>query len=110
MRKDRSGQLRDTFFPPRPLTQAQTHRILTKHCRTMRPKAFIEAGCAVCGRLVPQRFLTPLVKYQGSLALLCRPGAGVTRKERFSSSDPILEIEGPVLASGCSAICVDCET
>ncbi|KAJ6522933.1 hypothetical protein DFH09DRAFT_938126, partial [Mycena vulgaris] len=110
MRKKSSGRLKDTVFPPRPLTQAQTHRILTKHCRTTRPKAFVEAGCAVCGCLVPQRFLTPLVKYQGSLTLLCRPGAEVTRKERFSLSDPIEEIEGPVLASGCSGICVECET
>ncbi|KAJ7448100.1 hypothetical protein FB451DRAFT_1053952, partial [Mycena latifolia] len=74
----------------------------------MRPKAFVEAGCAVCGCLVPIRFLTKLSDFQGSLAILIRPG--ITRKERFCASDLIQELEGPVLAEGCSHICVDCET
>ncbi|KAJ6540675.1 hypothetical protein B0H19DRAFT_959556, partial [Mycena capillaripes] len=67
-----------------------------------------EAGCAVCGCLVPLKKLTLLEKYEGSLALLIGPG--VTRKERFRPSDPIEELDGPVLAEGCSHICVECET
>ncbi|KAJ7441128.1 hypothetical protein FB451DRAFT_1344033 [Mycena latifolia] len=108
LRKKVTGRLKDTVFPPLPLTRAQTHRILTRHCRTMRPKSFMESGCAVCGQLVARRFLTPLSKYEGSLALLIRPG--VTRQERFKRDDPIRDIEGPVLAEGCTDICVDCET
>ncbi|KAJ7710923.1 hypothetical protein B0H17DRAFT_915076 [Mycena rosella] len=108
LRKKYTGRLKNTVFPPLPLSRRQVHRILTKHCRTMRPKSFVEAGCAVCGRLTPQRFLTPLNKYEGSLALLIR--SGVTRKERFSLDEPIEELDGPVLAFGCNGICVDCET
>ncbi|KAJ7697468.1 hypothetical protein B0H17DRAFT_928468 [Mycena rosella] len=107
LRKKLTGRLRNTFFPPLPKTREQVRRILTKHCRSMRPKAFVEAGCAVCGHLVPLRFLTLLSSYEGSLALLIR--AGVTRKERFSLSEPIEELTGPVLAEGCHHICVDCE-
>ncbi|KAJ7442870.1 hypothetical protein FB451DRAFT_1001872, partial [Mycena latifolia] len=108
LRKKLTGRLKDTVFPPLPLSMAQAHKILTKHCRTMRPKSFVESGCAVCGSLVQRKFLTPLSKYEGSLALLIRKG--VTRKERFSLSNPIEELEGPVLAEGCKNICVDCET
>ncbi|KAJ7152527.1 hypothetical protein C8R46DRAFT_862678, partial [Mycena filopes] len=95
-------------FPPKPLTRNDAHRIIARHCRSTRPSVFVEAGCAVCGSLVPKRMLTSLDAYRGSLALLIRPG--VTRKERFSSSDPIEEVEGPVLADACNSICVDCET
>jgi hypothetical protein len=52
--------------------------------------------------------LTALDEYEGSLRLLIR--SGVTRKERFKSTDPIEDLEGPVLAEGCTHICVDCET
>ncbi|KAJ6628647.1 hypothetical protein B0H10DRAFT_1777949 [Mycena sp. CBHHK59/15] len=98
---------RDTVFPPRLLTEAQTYRVISKHCKTMHPSSFVESGCAVRGCLVARRLLTPLSKFEGSLALLIHPG--VTRKERFSSSDPIEELEGPVLAEGCTSICVNCE-
>ncbi|KAJ7152413.1 hypothetical protein C8R46DRAFT_913087, partial [Mycena filopes] len=103
-----ADRLRDTVFPPKPLTRNDAHRIIARHCRSTRPSVFVEAGCAVCGSLVPKRMLTSLDAYRGSLALLIRPG--VTRKERFSSSDPIEEVEGPVLADACNSICVDCET
>ncbi|KAJ7300452.1 hypothetical protein DFH08DRAFT_919268 [Mycena albidolilacea] len=34
---------------------------------------------------------------------------GVTRKERFTSDDPVSELDGPVLAKGCDQVCIDCE-
>ncbi|KAJ7678212.1 hypothetical protein DFH06DRAFT_916319, partial [Mycena polygramma] len=95
-------------FPPKPLSQMAAHRIISNHCKTVRPSAFVEAGCAVCGCLVPLKNLTLLERYEGTLALLIRPG--VTRKERLRSSDPVEELEGPVLAEGCKHICVECET
>lgn len=51
--------------------------------------------------------MTPLDQFEGSLQHL--NGEGVTRKERFRSSDPIVELPGPVLADGCTRICVECE-
>ncbi|KAJ7635508.1 hypothetical protein DFH06DRAFT_919658, partial [Mycena polygramma] len=95
-------------FPPKPLSVKMAHRIIAAHCKTVSPRNFREAGCAVCGYLTPRTQLTPLNTYEGSLALLIRPG--VTRKERLRASDPIEEIVGPVLAEGCSHICVECET
>ncbi|KAJ7182680.1 hypothetical protein C8R43DRAFT_868304, partial [Mycena crocata] len=103
-----TGRVSGTAFPPKPLSQHHAHRIISNHCRTVSCRNFVEAGCAVCGCLVPNKFLTPLQLYEGDLGLLIR--AGITRKERFSSSDPIEELEGPVLATGCSSICVDCQT
>ncbi|KAJ7114871.1 hypothetical protein C8R44DRAFT_832893 [Mycena epipterygia] len=100
-RKKWTGRLLNPVFPPRPLTTQQTFGILRRHCKTLRPASFVEGGCAVCGSLVARKFLTPL-------ALLIR--AGVTRKERFKPTDRIEELEGPVLAAGCTHICVDCET
>ncbi|KAJ7143088.1 hypothetical protein C8R43DRAFT_860725, partial [Mycena crocata] len=95
-------------FPPRPLTRGDTHRIITSHCKTLSPRNFVESGCAVCGMLTPLKLLTPLTDFQGSLAILIK--SGVTRKERFHEDDPIEEFDGPVLAEGCTSICVDCET
>ncbi|KAJ7848380.1 hypothetical protein B0H14DRAFT_2356817 [Mycena olivaceomarginata] len=107
-RRTRTGRLSDTIFPPKPLTLKAAHRIITVHCKTVSPRAFREGGCAVCGNLIPLSMLTALDKYEGSLRLLIR--SGVTRKERFKSTDPIEDLEGPVLAEGCTHICVDCET
>ncbi|KAJ7119968.1 hypothetical protein C8R43DRAFT_849079, partial [Mycena crocata] len=95
-------------FPPKPLTRRDAHRIITNHCKKLSPRNFVEAGCAVCGMLIPKKLLTPLKDFQGSLAILIRPG--ITRKERFHPDDPIEEFDGPVLAEGCTSICVDCET
>ncbi|KAJ7784235.1 hypothetical protein B0H16DRAFT_1241476, partial [Mycena metata] len=54
-------------FPPKPLSRAAVHHIISRHCKTVRPSSFIEAGCAVCGYLVPLKQLTLLEKYEGSL-------------------------------------------
>ncbi|KAJ7629524.1 hypothetical protein DFH06DRAFT_1006075, partial [Mycena polygramma] len=108
LRQKNTGRLKDTVFPPKPLKSSDAHRIISNHCKTVSPRNFVEAGCAVCGCLVQLKNLTLLDEFDGSLALLVR--SGVTRKERFSLSDPIEELEGPVLAEGCKHICVDCET
>ncbi|KAJ7120557.1 hypothetical protein C8R43DRAFT_900624, partial [Mycena crocata] len=107
-RKKFTGRLRHTRFPPLPLTDKETHSILSRYCDTLRPVNFVEHGCAVCGWLVSRKLLTPLALYKGDLSLLEVPG--VTRKERFTSADPIEDIPGPVLAAGCTRICVECET
>ncbi|KAJ7183733.1 hypothetical protein C8R46DRAFT_884830, partial [Mycena filopes] len=100
--------MRGTEFPPKPLSSSAAHRIVKQHCSTVSPRMFREAGCAVCGCLTPMRSLTLLSQYEGSLGLLIREG--VTRKERFSMSEPVEELEGPILAEGCRHICVGCET
>jgi hypothetical protein len=73
----------------------------------VQPSQFVEAGCAVCGRLTPLAELTPLTELNGSLDHL--RGDSVTRKEIFRSSDPLEELPGPILADGCTHVCVPCE-
>ncbi|KAJ7030581.1 hypothetical protein C8F04DRAFT_902399, partial [Mycena alexandri] len=47
-------------FPPRPLSDREVHKILTRYCETVRPQNFMEKGCAVCGRLTSIKQLSPL--------------------------------------------------
>ncbi|KAJ7137596.1 hypothetical protein C8R43DRAFT_893485, partial [Mycena crocata] len=107
-RKRATGRIPLTSFPPRPLSTKETHGILTRYCKTIDPRNFMEKGCAVCGYLVPIKHLTRLSAFKGDLNLLER--GGVTRKERFHIDDHVEELTGPVLAEGCNHICVDCET
>ncbi|KAJ7731050.1 hypothetical protein B0H16DRAFT_1329517, partial [Mycena metata] len=67
LRKKNTGRLKDTTFPPKPLSQLDAHRIISKHCKTVGPREFREAGCAVCGCLVRLNCLTLLSEYQGNL-------------------------------------------
>ncbi|KAJ7705902.1 hypothetical protein B0H16DRAFT_1345956, partial [Mycena metata] len=60
LRKQYKGTLKRTAFPPRPLSQKEVHRIITRYCVTVKPSQFIEKGCAVCGRLNPLKHLSPL--------------------------------------------------
>ncbi|KAJ7617674.1 hypothetical protein DFH06DRAFT_928157, partial [Mycena polygramma] len=56
-------------FPPRPLSDRELHSIVTRHCRRLSPRNFVEHGCAVCGCLVSRRFLSPLSAFKGDLNL-----------------------------------------
>ncbi|KAJ7781445.1 hypothetical protein B0H16DRAFT_1299532, partial [Mycena metata] len=94
-------------FPPTPLGTTDVHRILTGMAGRFNPEEFVESGCAVCGMLYPQDKLSPLAEYPGELSCLEMPG--VTRKERRHTDEPIEEINGPVLAENCTALCVYCE-
>ncbi|KAJ6531490.1 hypothetical protein DFH09DRAFT_851609, partial [Mycena vulgaris] len=107
-RKKETGQLTGAVFPPRPMSFRQTNRLLTRYCRGMRPNRFLEAGCTVCGSLNPITELSPLNDFRAYMGVL--EVHGVTRKERFSTNDPIEELRGPVLADGCDMVCVYCES
>ncbi|KAJ7784231.1 hypothetical protein B0H16DRAFT_1296331, partial [Mycena metata] len=94
-------------FPPKPACNETLHRILTGSSESVQPNQFLEAGCAVCGRLTPLTELTSLTQFKGSLEHLIMEGA--TRKQRHCASDPIIQLPGPILAEGCRHICVTCE-
>ena len=75
----------------------------------MSPDALEEAGCAVCGQLVPVAQLTRLKAIKNLLHML--HASGVMRLERLLSTQPICEIKGPVfffLDYTCNCICDNC--
>ncbi|KAJ6512499.1 hypothetical protein C8R45DRAFT_813446, partial [Mycena sanguinolenta] len=106
-RRFEQHSLHGARFPPEPLADKDLHRILTNSAKAVQTNHFIESGCAVCGRLTPVSQLTLLSEFRPPLD--CLKVKGVTRQPRHLSAEPITEIEGPVLAEGCDAVCVECE-
>ncbi|KAJ7147193.1 hypothetical protein C8R43DRAFT_1088687 [Mycena crocata] len=100
-------RLKNSVFPPQPPSEDTVHRILTNSSSAFLPEQFEEAGCTVCGRLTRLKELTDLDGFNCDLDHLWLPG--VTRKERFSTDDPIESLSGPILADGCSSICIECK-
>ncbi|KAJ7301295.1 hypothetical protein DFH08DRAFT_656906, partial [Mycena albidolilacea] len=94
-------------FPPAPADINLRHSIISDMCADFDPIAFEEMGCAVCRRLCKLPELTPLDTLEFDRKLLTREG--VTRKERASAADMVLDVDGPILAKGCTHACTDCE-
>ena len=69
------------------------------------PDVFEETGCAVCGKLTPICEMEDCSEVE-NINLL--KADGVTRKARSTSSDPVRELRGPILAPGCSRVCSTC--
>ncbi|KAF8223702.1 hypothetical protein L208DRAFT_1315591, partial [Tricholoma matsutake] len=95
-----------TVFPPTPLTKQLSHAIITDWCNSSKPASLEEAGCAVCGELVPVMQLSHLKGIKGMLGILEAPG--VTRVECSSLSQKVTEFKGPVLDYECNQICDSC--
>lgn len=103
--KDRLRHYRSSF-PPKPPSEALMRQVINEYCRDIEPDRIKESGCAVCGQLTPLYDLTKLSDTDIDLTPLSL--AGVTRKERREVSDPIEDVKGPVLATGCTSICSAC--
>ena len=101
-----SNTTTSTTFPPAPLNDDLSLKIISDFCASSSPSAIKEAGCAVCGRLVPVSQLTRLKAVKNFLHVLEVPG--VTRVERFDKIKPIREFKGPVLDYACNRICDGC--
>jgi hypothetical protein len=100
------GLSNTTTFPPAPLNNDLSLKIISDFCASSLPSAIEEAGCAVCGRLVPVSQLTRLKAVKNFLHVVEVPG--VTRIERFDKFKPIREFKGPVLDYTCNRICHGC--
>lgn len=96
----------DNAFPPAPPTRTVQERVIRGFCDDIQFENLHERGCAVCGTLQPVRLLTALEDVPYSLDCLLNPS--VTRKERLKESDPIDNIDGPVLDLACKEVCADC--
>ena len=95
-----------TPFPPTPVDHVLSRKIINDFCVNSLPSAMEEAGCAVCGQLVPVTQLTRLKGVKNFLHVL--HASAVTRFERSDTTQPIREYKGPVLDHACNQICNDC--
>ena len=93
-----------TQFPPDPPSMRLQHTIVSDFCKETSPNKFIEAGCAVCGKLT----LESQLKYFSDTDLTPLIQEGVTQIERQSSDDPIVSSDAPVLIDGLDRICKSC--
>ena len=96
-----------TDFPPKPIDNTLSHKIISGFCESSSPDALEEAGCSVCGQLVPVKQLTRLKAVKNLLHLL--HATGIKWLEHSSSMQPIHEIKGPVLDYTCHCICDNCQ-
>src|SRR4051794_5321488 len=85
-------------FPPSSPSLGLQHSIISETCEDMAPHVFVEAGCAVCGRLTSLSSLLDLSEVQLDLNLLI--SSGVTQQERLYAEDPIKDLEDPILEDG----------
>ena len=95
-----------TPFPPSALDKDLSQKIIRGFCADSAPSTLEEAGCVVCGLLVPVSPLTRLKAVKNLLHVLQAPG--VTRIERSDEAQPIREFKCPVLDYACNCICNSC--
>ncbi|KLO04989.1 hypothetical protein SCHPADRAFT_808959, partial [Schizopora paradoxa] len=93
-------------FPPPPLSEVLQHKIIQNYCNDLDPCNFHESGCAVCGALTQLNLSVPLDGLP--LEHLKDFDGKFTRKERKTSADPILPVDGPVINRDCKIVCMEC--
>ena len=94
-------------FPPDPPSKKLIESIITGFCHDTNPQNLIEEGCAVCGKLSPVNSMALLSEMKIDLNIIS-PG-DVGRCERFYKCDPIIPINGPILAENCDYVCRMCQ-
>jgi hypothetical protein len=93
-------------YPPPPLDDALSHKIISDFCANSNKTSIEEAGCGVCGQLVPTAQLTRLKAVKNLLTVLENPD--VTWVQRKKNSDPVRGYKGPVLDYSRDSICNGC--
>ena len=92
---------KDVKFPPSPPSAKLCQTIVSDFIADTSPEVFEEAGCAICGKLTPICKMEELSEVENINLLKVD---GVTRKARSKTSDPVIELKGPVLASHCNKV------
>jgi hypothetical protein len=95
-------------FPPLPPKDTLLHQVIDGFCTDTNPSKFVEHGCAVCGQLTLNSELVLLSHVQCDFEVL--RNIGVSCLERKSESDPLMDIQGPILDPDCKHICSSCHT
>jgi hypothetical protein len=94
-------------FPPDPPSNSLLESIIEGFCNDSAPQNFVEAGCAVCGRLSAISHMILLDQMNCDLNTIS-PG-DIGRYERVHKSDPVRPLKGPILAEGCQHVCQTCQ-
>ena len=95
-------------FPPKPPTAQLIEGIVNGFVADTSPTTLEESGCAVCSQLKRFSELILLETTDCNLELL--NVSGVSRQERYCTSDRICDLSGPIIDSHCKHICCDCES
>ena len=93
-------------YPPPSCDDALSRRIISDFCAKSEKSLIEEAGCGVCGQLVPTAQLTRIKAVKNLVTVLEVPD--VTRVQRKKNSDPIRGYKGPVLDYSCDSLCDGC--
>ncbi|KAI0652912.1 hypothetical protein C8Q70DRAFT_928946, partial [Cubamyces menziesii] len=100
-------------FPPSIHDRSSLMGFVDGWCDAISPANVYEGPCAVCARCTPLKDLHTVEMTSIDLTVLRRAGEGITRKERSQSSEPVIELDGPILYQpGCQGkylyICSAC--
>ncbi|KZP10047.1 hypothetical protein FIBSPDRAFT_665870, partial [Athelia psychrophila] len=93
-------------WPPSPPDHAVKERIVREFCQRQCSVNVEEIGCAVCAQLT----LKNDAKYLDLLEYshLLESSVGGSRIKRKRDSDPVCEVDGPLLANMDNLVCTDC--
>ncbi|HEY4831131.1 MAG TPA: helitron helicase-like domain-containing protein, partial [Waddliaceae bacterium] len=94
-------------FPPDPPSESLIETIIRDFCNDTKADKLTEIGCAVCGQLSSLYTMKLLTDIKYNLDVIS-PG-NIGRHERLNENDPIIPLNGPILADNCQHICLTCD-
>ena len=112
--ENKTAYNKSKLFPPSPPSTNILETIANDFCKTMSSDVFSESGCTVCCILTRNTDLMPLTDFTSScknknvLDILIPVYSGTAVLERHASSDPITDIEGPLINKMLDKICKNC--
>jgi hypothetical protein len=95
-------------FPRDPPSNALLESIIKGFYNDTAPQNFFEGGGAVCGTLSSVNNMVLLNKMNCDDLNMISPG-DIDRCERLHESDPIMSLNGLILAETCDHVCQTCQ-
>jgi hypothetical protein len=107
-RKNKEKEIYDvpSKFPPDPPSNALLESIIKGFCNDAAPQNFVEGGYVVCGILSSVNNMILLNEMNCDDLNMISPG-DIGHCERLHESDPIISLDGPILAENCNHVCQD---
>lgn len=105
---DKLAQNNVSLWPPEPQIDRSKEQIVREFCNRQDHMNIEEIACAVCAQLT-LKFDAIKIDLSRYSDILFSPAAG-SRKERKIISEPICELDGPLLANSDGYVCCDCHS